>query len=125
MMLLAQGVVNNQGWRPADVELLHEIGALVPEALAFYRYKFLFQIALNRFVGIRTRIQRLAADSAVEPEILKNGFVGLAGQLERLLKIFLPVDRSHDMPPFWNQFPSALDDYSTENVKVTSRLRRS
>ena len=119
VMLLARGILNEEGRRPADVELLHEIGSLVPEALAFHHNKFLFQIALDLFVGIRTRIHRCAADSAVEPEILKYGFIGFPSQLNRLLIVFLPIDRSHYASPFWNRFVPDSKYYSAEKAKVT------
>jgi hypothetical protein len=125
LMLLARGIVNQQGRRPADVELLHEIGSLVPKALALHHNKFFFQIAPDLFVGIRTRIHCSAADSAIEPEILKYGFVGFPSRLNRLLKVFLPIDRSHDVSPFWNRLAPVMKDNSAEKAKVTGLMGKS
>ena len=50
VMLLARRVMHQQGRSPGDVELFHEVGPLIPKALALHRNKFLFDIRLHLMV---------------------------------------------------------------------------
>ena len=50
VMLLARRVVHQQSRGPGDVELFHEVGSLIPDALAFHRDEFRCDVLLHFFI---------------------------------------------------------------------------